>query len=51
MDLAQARRYRDLILAPGGTKPARELARDFLGRDISFDAFARWLSPKGAAKS
>lgn len=31
--------YRRLILAPGGTKPAAELVRDFLGRDISLDAF------------
>ncbi|QZH74804.1 MAG: Zn-dependent oligopeptidase [Erythrobacter sp.] len=31
--------YRTLILAPGGTKPAAELVRDFLGRDISLDAF------------
>ena len=49
MDVAQARRYRDLILAPGGTKPARELARDFLGRDFNFEAFERWLSPKEPA--
>ena len=46
MDLAQARRYRDLVLAPGGTKPAGELVRDFLGRPFSFDAFRRWLAPE-----
>ena len=34
-----ARDYRTLVLAPGGTKPAAELVRDFLGRDISLDAF------------
>ena len=49
MDVAQARRYRDCILAPGGTKPARELARDFLGREFNFAAFERWLSPKEPA--
>jgi thimet oligopeptidase len=38
-----AGRYRDLILAPGGSKDAAELVRDFLGRDYSFDAFAMWL--------
>lgn len=46
MDLAQARRYRDLVLAPGGTKPAAALVKDFLGRPFSFDAFRKWLAPK-----
>ncbi|UUR09034.1 M3 family metallopeptidase [Sphingomonas glaciei] len=31
--------YRRLVLAPGGTKPAAELVRDFLGRPISIDAY------------
>jgi thimet oligopeptidase len=38
-----ARRYRDRVLAPGGSKDAAELVRDFLGRDFGFDAFADWL--------
>ena len=38
-----ARRYRDAVLAPGGTKDAAELVADFLGRPYSFDAFAAWL--------
>jgi thimet oligopeptidase len=42
-DPAIARRYRDLVLAPGGSKDAAELIRDFLSRDYSFDAFANWL--------
>jgi thimet oligopeptidase len=42
-DPAVAARYRDLVLAPGGSKDAAELVRDFLGRDYSFEAFARWL--------
>ena len=46
MDLAQAKRYRDLVLAPGGTKPAGDLVRDFLGRPYSFDAFREWLAPR-----
>ena len=46
MDLAQARRYRDLVLAPGGTKPAAELISDFLGRPYSFAAYAAWLAPR-----
>jgi thimet oligopeptidase len=45
MDLAQAKRYRDLVLAPGGTKPAGDLVRDFLGRPYGFDAFREWLAP------
>ena len=43
MDQEVARRYRRTILEPGGTKPAAQLVRDFLGRDYSFDAFAKWL--------
>ena len=31
--------YRRMVLEPGGTKPAAELVRDFLGRDISLDAY------------
>lgn len=36
-------RYRDLVLAPGGSKDAAELVRDFLGRDYGFAAFERYL--------
>jgi thimet oligopeptidase len=43
-DASVAGRYRDLVLAPGGSKDAAELVRDFLGRDYSFDAFAGWLN-------
>jgi thimet oligopeptidase len=39
-----ARRYRRAVLEPGGSKPARELVRAFLGRDASFTPFERWLS-------
>ena len=39
-----ARRYRDKVLAPGGTKPAKQLVKDFLGRDYKFDAFNEWLA-------
>ena len=46
LDPAMARRYRDAILAPGGSKPAAELVRTFLGRDFRFDAYERWLSAK-----
>ena len=31
--------YRRLVLEPGGTKPAAQLVRDFLGRDVNLDAY------------
>ncbi|BDG10142.1 M3 family metallopeptidase [Anaeromyxobacter paludicola] len=43
LDPAPARRYRDAVLAPGGTKKAAALVQDFLGRDTRFDAYAAWL--------
>ncbi|HEX6308549.1 MAG TPA: M3 family metallopeptidase [Longimicrobiales bacterium] len=38
-----ARRYRDAILRPGGTRPAAELLKDFLGRPFAFASWRRWL--------
>ena len=38
-DQATAQRYRKLVLAPGGTKPAADLVADFLGHPISLDAY------------
>ncbi|MFN3314222.1 MAG: M3 family metallopeptidase [Hyphomonas sp.] len=38
-DSDTARRYRDLVLVPGSSKPAAELVRDFLGRDWTPDAY------------
>jgi thimet oligopeptidase len=38
-----ARRYRRLILEPGGSAPAERLVENFLGRPFSFDAWRRWL--------
>jgi thimet oligopeptidase len=43
-DQKVAGRYRDLILAKGGSDDAAELVHDFLGRDYTFDAFAAWLN-------
>ena len=43
LDPARTLRYRDLVLAPGGTKPAAEAVADFLGRPYRFDAFAERL--------
>jgi len=43
-DRATAERYRRLVLAPGGTKPAAELVSDFLGRPISLNAYRAKLA-------
>jgi thimet oligopeptidase len=39
-----ARRYRKAILEAGGSKPAAELVRDFLGRPHAFEAYEAWLN-------
>jgi len=39
-----ATRYRDRVLAPGGSKAAAELVEDFLGRAYNTDAFTAWLN-------
>ena len=38
-----AKRYRDTVLAPGGSKPAAELVSDFLGRPFNEQAWKKWL--------
>ena len=42
-DQATARRYREQILAPGGSESMNTLARNFLGRDWSVEAYRREL--------
>ena len=37
-------RYRKTVLEQGGSKPGREMVRDFLGRDEEFEAFTKWLN-------
>jgi thimet oligopeptidase len=37
-------RYRKSVLEQGGSKPGKELVRDFLGRDEEFAAFSKWLN-------
>ena len=41
---AVAARYRDTVLAPGGSKPAAVLVSDFLGRPFDFKAWEAWLN-------
>ena len=38
-----ANAYRRLVLEPGGSKPAAELIRDFLGRDIEYESYGKSL--------
>jgi len=49
LDAGVARRYREAILAPGGSRPAAELVERFLGRPQTFDAFAAWLDAEVGA--
>jgi thimet oligopeptidase len=46
-------RYRKTVLEQGGSKPGRELVRDFLGRDEEYAAFSKWLNEEfgGTASS
>jgi thimet oligopeptidase len=37
-------KYRTTVLEQGGSKPGREMVRDFLGRDEDFAAFSQWLN-------
>ncbi|MGP8175858.1 MAG: M3 family metallopeptidase [Terracidiphilus sp.] len=37
-------RYRKTVLEQGGSKPGRQMVRDFLGRDEEFEAFSLWLN-------
>ncbi len=39
-------KYRDAVLAAGGTKDAADLVKDFLGRPYDFKAYAEWLNQK-----
>jgi thimet oligopeptidase len=39
-----ARRYREAVLEPGGSKPAAKLVEDFLGRPSNFMAWQAWLN-------
>jgi thimet oligopeptidase len=41
-------RYRKAVLEQGGSKPGREMVRDFLGRDEEYAAFSEWLNEEFA---
>jgi thimet oligopeptidase len=38
-----ARQYGETVLAPGGSRPAAEIVREFLGRPFDFAAYQAWL--------
>ncbi len=44
LDADTARRYRESILVPGGSRDAADLVEDFLGRPYGFSAFEAWLN-------
>ena len=44
LDTATAKKYRQLVLAQGGSKPAAQMVQDFLGRPSGFDAYRAWLN-------
>ena len=39
-----AKRYRDAVLAPGGSAPAAKLVENFLGRPFDFNAYQALLN-------
>lgn len=41
---ATGSRYRKTVLEQGGSKPGRQMVRDFLGRDEGFAAFSKWMN-------
>jgi thimet oligopeptidase len=44
-------RYRKAVLEQGGSKPGRQMVRDFLGRDEEFAAFSNWLNEEFEGES
>lgn len=43
LDPVIARKYRQAVLEPGGSLPASQLVKNFLGRDFEFDGWKNWL--------
>lgn len=44
LDVKVARRYRRFILEAASTRPATEMVKQFLGRDVRMDNFEAWLN-------
>jgi len=47
-DTTTAMRYRRQVLEPGGSKPARQLVQNFLGREVSMTALQTWIQKAAA---
>jgi thimet oligopeptidase len=43
LDAKVATRYKNAVLAKGGSRPAGDLVADFLGRPFSFESYKKWL--------
>ena len=43
MDPKPARRYREMVLNPGGSLPAAQLVENFLGRPFNLKAYQKYL--------
>ena len=41
MDVGLGKKYRDVVLAPGGSQDGEDVIRQFLGREPSDEAFLR----------
>ncbi|MFW7415618.1 M3 family metallopeptidase [Demequina sp. SO4-18] len=50
LDPGRAQRYRQTVLAPGGSRPAAELVEDFLGRPFSTRAYEDWLASLASSR-
>jgi thimet oligopeptidase len=46
-----AKKYRDTVLAPGGSMPAAKLVENFLGRPFDFKAYETWLNEDEGGKT
>jgi thimet oligopeptidase len=44
LDPVMGRKFRETVLAPGGSKPAAELVQAFLGRPFNAAAWEKWLN-------
>jgi len=47
---AAAAKYRKAVIEQGGSRPGRQMVRDFLGRDEEFSAFTNWLNEEFEAE-
>jgi thimet oligopeptidase len=43
LDPKVSTRYKNAVLAQGGSKPAADMVKDFLGRPFGFDSYKTWL--------